>query len=196
MGRMGRAGVRFYYDLGSPYSYLAAERVDEVLGGDVEWSPVLLGAIFRARGRRSWADGEARAANIAAIEARAAARHLPPLSWPDPWPNDGLQAMRAAILAHRAGRGPEFAMQALRVHFRDGLPLSEREPLVLALERAGLDPASTLAAIGEQDVKDELRERTEAALALGITGVPSVLAGGRLFWGDDHLEDAAGALPG
>jgi 2-hydroxychromene-2-carboxylate isomerase len=100
---VSRAAV-FYYDLGSPYAWLTAERT----GDRAEWVPVLLGGIFRATGRSSWAETGARADGIAEIERRADERGLPALRWPDPWPNDGLLAMRAAVAAD----GERFALEA------------------------------------------------------------------------------------
>jgi len=184
----------FYYDVGSPYAYLAAERVEHVLPSTPEWRPVLLGGLFGLTGRSSWGLTTLRKAGMAEIERRAALRGLPPLRWPEPWPGDGLLAMRAAVVAHRVGRGREFALHALRVHFREGRSLNEREALVTALQRAGLDPLQTLDATADQLVKQELREQTSQALALGVTGVPSIVTNGTVFWGDDRLEDAARAM--
>jgi 2-hydroxychromene-2-carboxylate isomerase len=186
----------FYYDLGSPYAYLAAERVEELLPSSLEWRPVLLGGLFKLTGRSSWAHTVHRRDGIAEVERRAAARGLPPLRWPEPWPGDGLLAMRAAVVAHRAGRGREFALQALRVHFRDGSTLSDREAVASALELAGLDPLPILDGAADPLVKQELRRATSQACALGVTGVPSIVVGGVVYWGDDRIEDAARAMRG
>src|SRR4051794_41916493 len=97
-----------YFDLGSPYAYLAVERAPRVLGVPPVLRPVLLGAIFRARGSGSWARTEARAAGIAEVERRAAAYGLPPLRLPPGWPRNGLPAMRAAVWA--GGRGAPGAL--------------------------------------------------------------------------------------
>ena len=48
-----------------------------------------------------------------------------------------------------------------------------------------------LAATSDQAIKDELRANTDRALADGVFGVPTVVAGGEVFWGDDRLEAAA-----
>ena len=45
----------FYFDVGSPYAWLSAERLEAVLGPDVRWQPILLGGVFKATGRSSWA---------------------------------------------------------------------------------------------------------------------------------------------
>jgi 2-hydroxychromene-2-carboxylate isomerase len=184
----------FFYDLGSPYAWLAAERIHAVLGSAVEWVPVLLGGLFKATGRGSWAHTEQRAAGILEIERRCEERGLPRPRWPYPWPNDGLRAMRTAVWAHSLGRGELFARTAFRVHFVDGMALSEPAGLELAAERAGLNPAALDAATADPAVKARLRANTDDALAAGVVGVPAVTVGGEVFWGDDRLEDAARAL--
>jgi 2-hydroxychromene-2-carboxylate isomerase len=89
----------FYFDLGSPYAYMAAERIENVLPGPLTWRALLLGGVFRATGRDSWARTSTREAGMAEVEGRAAERGLPATTWPEPWPNDGLLAMRAAVAA-------------------------------------------------------------------------------------------------
>jgi 2-hydroxychromene-2-carboxylate isomerase len=174
----------FFYDLGSPYAWLTAERVPP----GTTWIPVLLGGIFRATGRSSWAETPARGEGIEEIERRARDRGLPPPAWPEPWPNNGLTAMRAAVAAHRLGEGERFALTAFRTHFVDGLALSEPEHVALAADRAGLDGEALLAATQEQPVKDQLRENTEEAVAAGVFGIPSArLESGEIVWGDDRI---------
>jgi 2-hydroxychromene-2-carboxylate isomerase len=184
----------FYYDLGSPYAWLAAERIDEVLPVPPTWCPILLGGVFKAVGRGSWALTELREEGVAEVERRARAYRLPAVRWPEPWPGNTLHAMRAATHAERAGFGREFALAAFRLAYLEGVDLSDPEAALDAAARAGADPEETAAAIGRQDVKDELRAATEAAVERGVIGVPTVAAGDRLFWGDDRLEEAAAAL--
>jgi 2-hydroxychromene-2-carboxylate isomerase len=105
----------FYYDFNSPYAYLAAHRVDEVLPVRAHWQPIAFGALIR---------------------------HT-----------------------------------------------------VLACARdAGIDPDAVARGVEEPEVKQRLRDATDAAIASGVTGVPTVAVGDELFWGDDRLEDAATAL--
>jgi len=174
----------FYYDLGSPYAWLTAERIR-----GATWFPVLLGGIFRATGRSSWAETEQRASGIAEIERRARERGLPAPRWPEPWPNDGLLAMRAA--AHVDDE--RFALAAFRVHFVEGLPLSDPANVALAAERVGLDGAAVLEATRDPAVKDRLRANTEAAIAAGVFGVPTLVREtGEVLFGDDIIPDDAG----
>ena len=187
--------VTFYFDLGSPYAYLAAERLPRVVGGDVRWQPVLLGGLFKLTGRSSWALGDyrRRQAGMADIERRARSYGLPPLRWPDPWPTDYLTAMRAATYACIAGVGVPFALQAFRHAFVDGADLSRPARVLEAGRAAGIDPQALRAAVEDPAVKRALRAATDAAYERGVFGVPTLAVGEELFWGDDRLEEAAAA---
>jgi 2-hydroxychromene-2-carboxylate isomerase len=185
--------VSFYFDLGSPFAYLAAERIDEVLGEPVVWQPVSLGALFKLTGRSSWALGDPahRQSGMAEIECRARLYGLPPIRWPDPWPSNYLFAMRVATYAFRQGRGREFTLRAFRLAFQDGNDLAISKHVLQAAADAGLDPRAAEEATQDSEVKLALRAATDAAHALGIFGVPTIAVGDELFWGEDRLSDAA-----
>lgn len=183
----------FYFDLGSPYAYLAAERVEEVLDEPVCWQPVSLGAIFKLTGRSSWSLGDPvrRESGMEEVERRALAYGLPPVRWPDPWPGNYLTAMRAAMYADRVGMCREFALQGLRSAFQEGRDISVLECVLAAARDAGLDPKAVEEAVGDPEIKLALREATDAAHKRGVFGVPTIAVGGELFWGEDRLGDAA-----
>ena len=183
----------FYFDLGSPYAYLAAERLVDVMPEPVAWQPVSLGALFKLAGRSSWSlgDPDRRRAGIAEVQRRAAAYGLAPVCWPEPWPSNYLFAMRACTYAFAQGRGHEFALGAFRAAFRQGRDLGEPEHVLVVAAEVGLDPREVEHATGDPAVKATLRAATEAAHERGVFGVPTVAVGKELFWGDDRLEQAA-----
>jgi 2-hydroxychromene-2-carboxylate isomerase len=188
--------VTFYFDLGSPYAYLAAERLDTLVPGAVEWQPVLLGGLFKLAGRSSWALGDyrRRQSGMAEIERRARGYGLPPVRWPDPWPTNYLLAMRATTFAFALGRGRQFTMQAFRAAFQGGRDLSIAGHVFEVAEQSGLDRRALEAATSDALIKQSLRLATDEAHALGVIGVPTIAIDGELFWGDDRLEDAAAHL--
>jgi 2-hydroxychromene-2-carboxylate isomerase len=191
----GRA--TFLYDLGSPYAYLAAERIHAVFeeaGAEAPaWQPILLGGLFRRFGRDSWANGPGRDEGIAEVERRAQAYGLPPIRWPDPFPGNTLFAMRVATFATEIGRGVSLPLAAFRQAFAAGRDLSDPENVFLAAASAELHPRALRAAAEREAIKEALRSATEAAGDAGVVGVPTVLVGGEVFWGDDRLEEAAAA---
>ena len=198
---------QFFFGAMSPYSWFAAERVEQLLP-EARWRGVFAGAIFKANGRSSWGLGEKRAEGMAECEARAAAHGLGSIRWPVPWPTNDLLVARAMTYAGRLrepmpaaiGDGHEdggllrpFALAAMRLAFREGADLGDIEAVLEAGHRAGLDRQELREALADQEIKHALREATDAALAIGVFGVPSVAVGGVLYWGDDRLQDAAAA---
>jgi 2-hydroxychromene-2-carboxylate isomerase len=187
----------FYFDLGSPYSYLAAERINpmfsDATGEPPVWQPILLGGLFKRYGRSSWGQGPEREAGIAEVERRAAERGMQPIRWPEPWPGDMLFAMRVATYAKQAGRVVAFSLAAFRQAFAAGRDLSDPDSVLIAAAACELHPRAVAAAAERASVKRELREATDRAGDLGVRGVPSVLVGRDVFWGDDRLEEAAAA---
>lgn len=188
------AGCVFYFDLGSPYAYLAAERVNGLFAEagrePPEWQPVLLGGLMKRFGRSSWAEGPSREVGIAEVERRAAAYGLPPLRWPDPWPGNTLYAMRAATFAKQTGRTVSFTLAAFRQAFAAGRDLTDPDSVMLAAAAAELHPTAIAKAVASSRVKQALIDATERAGELGVSGVPSLLIDGEVLWGDDALDQA------
>jgi 2-hydroxychromene-2-carboxylate isomerase len=188
----GRA--TFYFDLGSPYAYLTAERISGLFAEaeleQPEWQPILLGGLFQRFGRDSWGNGPRRAEGMAEVERRAAEYGLPPLVWPEPWPGNTLVAMRTATFAKQIGRTVSFSLAAFRQAFAAGRDLTELDNVFIAAAACELHPNAVEKAVGTDGVKTALREATERAAELGVVGVPSLVVGGEVFWGDDRLEEA------
>jgi 2-hydroxychromene-2-carboxylate isomerase len=187
----------FYYDLGSPYAYLAAERIatvfDDAGAEQPEWQPILLGGLFGRFRRDSWANGPDRELGLREVERRAQAYGLPPIRWPEPFPGNTLTAMRAAIFAKEIGRTVSFSLAAFRQAFAAGRDLSEPDNVFIAAASSELHPRSLQTAVARDAIKARLREATDRAGDLGVTGVPAVVVGDHVFWGDDRLEEAARA---
>ncbi|HEV2791185.1 MAG TPA: DsbA family protein [Solirubrobacterales bacterium] len=194
----------FYYDLGSPYAYLSAERISGLFTEagleQPEWQPILLGGLFHRFGRGSWAETPARAEGMAEVERRAAEYGLPPIAWPEPWPGNTLVAMRVAMrvatFAKQTGRTVSFSLAAFRQAFAGGRDLTDPDNVMIAGAACELHPRALLKAVETDIVKSALREATDRAGDLGVEGVPSVVVGGEVFWGDDRLEEAVEAAAG
>lgn len=183
----------FRLDFNSPYAYLAAARIGEVLPG-ARWQPIAFAFLLRGQGRTPWSFDEAeRPQGIDECERRAAAYGLPPLTWPEGWPAGSytLDPLRAALAAEEHGLLREYAMAAFARNFVTGTGLLGDAALEVA-EEVGLDRAAIAAAV-EGDAKERLRAVTDEAIAAGVPGVPTVTVGNEHFWGDDRLEDAAAA---
>lgn len=195
--------VVFYFDLGSPYAYLSAERISGLFAEaelpQPEWQPVLLGGLFKRFERDSWAargDEGLRREGMAEIERRASSYGLPPIVWPEPFPGDMLFAMRAAIFAKQAGRTVSFALAAFRQAFAGGRDLSLPDNVLISAAACELHPRAVTAATETRAVKQALIDATTDAGDRGVFGVPALRVGEEIFWGDDRLEEGIEAASG
>jgi 2-hydroxychromene-2-carboxylate isomerase len=158
------------------------------------WRPILLGGLFKVNGRDSWANGPEREAGMREVERRAAEYGLPPVQWPDPWPGNTLFAMRAATFATQIGKAVSFAQAAFRQAFAGGRDLTDPDNVLIAAAACELHPNALVKAVETRSVKDALRAATDEAAASGVIGVPTVVVGAEVFWGDDRLAEAAAAV--
>src|SRR3954467_10386008 len=196
----------FFYDLSSPYAYLAAYRVNDVLSVATRWQPVWIWPIVAAAGRGWRRTGEEPLARQMEVESRAADYGMPALRWPDKYlsgrklgsdaePVNTLAVMRLATFADRAGVGQEFARRAYHLAFAEGHDISAVDDAVIEVAvDCGLDAGASRAAMGDREIKDALKQATEDAIGRGVFGLPTIAVGDQVFWGDDRLEDAAAAF--
>ena len=102
--------------------------------------------------------------------------------------------MRAAVFAQQAGRAVAYSLAAFRQAFAAGRDLADLDNVLIAAAACELHPNAVLKGIELQSTKDRLKEATQEAYDRGVRGVPSVVVGDQVFWGDDRLEEAAAAL--
>lgn len=183
---LGHADIGFYFDLSSPWTYLAAERVDRYFTG-VRWCPTLGGAMDRPDPCSQGSQGLRRDVERRAVELGM------PLIWPDPWPASGRSAMRVATLAVEEGRAAPFALAASRLAFCGGYDLDDPEILAEAAAAAGIGLRDALDAAGDLGRDAVLEEATLELLAYGADALPAFAVGDRLYCGERSLAAAVAA---
>jgi 2-hydroxychromene-2-carboxylate isomerase len=173
----------FYYDLGHPECYLAAERINAALGIVPEWEPVSAAAL-------GWVAPIPDAKRLsAAIDAQG----LQPLRLPTRWPPDTEMAMRTATFAKRAGRAVAYSLAAFRQAFAGGRDLADEGTVLLAAAACELHPAAVLKGVGMRSVAEALQRAGQRALESGATALPAIQLGALVFCGPDAVERAAAA---
>jgi 2-hydroxychromene-2-carboxylate isomerase len=184
----GRRAVRaeFFFDLASPFTYLAAERVDRAFDA-VTWTPA---CALKLRCRDLPA-GEAEAGEVAGrAEARAAALRLP-LEWPERWPAPVPAAMRVAHQAAQDGRGGAFVLAATRLAFAGGFDLEDIDILTEAAAAAGL-PLDVCLRAAREDRRDGAAEASaRRLLGAGVDRLPALAIDRSVVWGEERVGDAA-----
>jgi 2-hydroxychromene-2-carboxylate isomerase len=171
----------FFFDLSCPFSYLAAERVERVVG-DVVWIPTA-GTLLRQGNEFSQPAVRAHA------ETCAVALRLP-LVWPDRFPAETPAALRAAAYAAEIGAGSRFALAASRLAFCGGFDIEDPEILAEASAAAGIALPDCFSAVGDLSRDDALHATARGLLAHGVRSLPAIRVGRHWFDGDGALAAA------
>lgn len=204
---MERSDVRveLFFDVGSPYSYLAATQVPalrERTGARVSFRPFLLGGVFKEVGNAPPGGLAPKARWMLSDLTRWAARYGVPFRMSSHFPTNTLGAQRALLAAERLF-GEEamerLAMALFAAMWAEDRDLGSGEELARCAAEAGIDGAALAEAVGDPAVKEALKATTAEAVRRGAFGAPTFFVGDAMFWGNDRLpllEDELRALSG
>ncbi len=185
--------IEFFFDIGSPYTYLAFHRLaalDAAVQQHIEYRPFLLGAVFKAVGNTPPAMIPSRGQYMLRDLNRWAERLGIPFSFPPFFPINSLLPMRA-LCSFSPSDLPEQASGVFHGYWAENRDVSQPEVLTSIL---GAEP---VAAASRDAVKQRLRANTEEAVARGAFGAPTFFVGQEMFFGNDRIDfvlDVAEAL--
>lgn len=185
--------LEFYFDIASPYTYLAATQIDTVgerLGVEIVWRPFLLGAVFQATENRP----------PALVPHKGVWMLQDLIDWADfygvrfslnaTFPPNTLNVQRALVAAreeHGHDAMKALALALFHAYWADGLDVTDPETFAQVAESTGLDGEALWARTSDQAIKDRLRADTGEAVERGVFGAPSFFYGDKMWWGNDRL---------
>jgi 2-hydroxychromene-2-carboxylate isomerase len=188
---MSTPDAAFYFDLASPLAYLAAERILHTMPVPCEWQPVLARELPGAESFEAFRCRRDEDVFRMELQRRVDELGLQALRWPNPFPFDSAFAMRAATYAKSIGRVVAFAQAAFRQAFAGGHSLEDTNHVLIAAAACEMHPSAVLKGAALRSVGEQLLDSTAAAAALGVSDVPAVRVGTRVFHGERSLEQAA-----
>ena len=191
--------VEFFFDLGSPASYLAWTQLPAICarqGATLHYRPMLLGGVFQATGNASPAMIPAKGRYMFTDLGRFAARYSVPFGLPPGFPLNTLMLMRGVIGTQL--QDPQRFEALLKALFTgmwgERRNLGDAAVLQQTLDQAGFDIAAFSALAGDAQVKAALKQATEDAVARGVFGAPTCFVGDEMFFGQDRLDFVEDAL--
>lgn len=191
--------VEFFFDLGSPASYLAHTQLPDLCretGATLVYRPMLLGGVFQATGNASPAMIPAKGRYMIRDLARFAERYGVPMRFNPHFPINTLTLMRLLVALQL--RQPERFDDALQALFRaiwvDAVNMGDPARVAAVLLAAGFDAAQLQAQAADPAVKEALKSTTEEAVRRGVFGAPTCFVGGEMFFGQDRLDFVRAAL--
>ena len=185
--------IEFFFDIGSPYSYLAAVQMEglaERSGLQVVWQPFLLGAVFKATGNRPPATVAAKARWMLGDLSLQADQLGVPFQMPAFFPINSLLPQRALLAAGRtSGQNAlrSLALALFEAYWGAGEDVSQPETLARCAEEVGLSPDALMRDAVAQANKDALKALTGDAISRGAFGAPTFFFQDQMFWGNDRI---------
>ncbi len=192
-----RKSVEFFFDYGSPASHLAffeLRKIAREAGAEILWRPILLGGVFKAINSHSPVDIVPKGKWMMWDLANYAVRYGVPFVHNPHFVINTLPIMRGAIVAERRGELERYSEAMFLAIWRDALDMDDPAVIGQALAKYGFDAKAYFAGTQEQAVKDDLKARTDAAIARGVFGLPTFFVGEKMWWGQDRLEWVKEAL--
>ena len=193
--------VEFWFDVGSPYSYLAYRALPAIAaahGAQIDLRPMLLGGVFKATGNASPVTVPAKGRWMLGDLARWARHWGVPLTFNPHFPINTLTLMRGAAGVQM--RDPADFGRYLEVIFnamwREPRNLGDPQVLAETLRAGGFDPEHIAALAADPEVKAKLIANTDEAVARGAFGAPTFFVDGEMFFGQDRLDFVRTALSG
>lgn len=196
---MSTPTIEFFWDVGSPYIYLASTQIDalaERAGARLEWKPFLLGKVFQATGNHTPASLPAKGKYLFKDVQLWARYYGVAFTFPKVFPINSLLPQRVACAAVGVGRGEAYAKAAMTAYWGEGRDISQSAEIEKVCTTLDLDGAALLAQATESPVKDLLRANTEEAIHRGAFGAPTFFIGEQMFWGNDRLSLMEASLKG
>ena len=188
---------QFLFDFGSPNAYLSHEAIPAIeqrIGVNFEYVPILLGGIFKATNNRSPAETLAGIRNKPEFHALETERflkrfHVKPYTWNPFFPVNTLNLMRGAIAAQLEGVFEKYVDAAFHHVWVEPKKMDDPEVAMQALTASGLDAAKLFVRAQEPEVKAKLVQNTQSAVERGAFGSPTFFVGKEMFFGKEQLRD-------
>ncbi len=187
--------IEFYFDVSSPWTYLAFEGIQPIAGrADVEvvWKPILVGGVFNSVNPSVYENRERPVpakARYYQKDLQDWARHANlTIGQPPVFPVNSVKVMRGAFVALEAGKLVPYARRAFQRYWSDLADISQDEEVRAIARAAGLDADALMEKIGQQAYKDRLRESTDELIKRGGFGSPTMFVDGDdMYFGNDRL---------
>ena len=181
----------FYFDFGSPYSFLAHKKIREIEKENsikIKYMPIFLGGIFKLAGNKANIDIPTKGKYMIKDCKLWAEKYNITFKFNNYFPIDTLSLMRCVIVAQNKGFEQNFINKIFDSIWRDGLNLNDNIIVEKLLKNLEINPKTFLIESIDIKIKETLKKETDNAFEKGIFGAPSFIVNNKIFWGQDRLE--------
>ena len=183
----------FFFDFASPYSYLAHKQIKKIEIENnikINYMPIFLGGIFKLAEIKAPAFIPSKAKFMIKDCKLFAEKYNIKFKFNSFFPIQSLNLMRGVLIAEKKNKSDNYIDKFFDSCWKDGLNLNDQIIIDKILTELKFDPNNFKFEISKQNIKDELKNKTEDAYSKGVFGAPTFLINNKIFWGQDRLEFA------
>jgi 2-hydroxychromene-2-carboxylate isomerase len=196
------AKVEFFYDVSSPWTYFACQRIQDFCARnqlELIWKPFLVGGVFNKVNPSVYARRENPVPpkdDYYQKDMRDWARYLNiDMIKPSVFPLNSVKALRGAFVAIEAGLAAEYSEACFNAYWVENRDISQEQELRTVAAQAGLEPNDFFEAIARPDIKQKLFETTDELITRGGFGSPTFFLNDEdMYFGNDRIELMQAAL--
>lgn len=185
--------IDFYFDLTSPYSYVAAEQIEDIAAAGncvVNYKPTLLGFVFKSTGNTAPMMNPAKGKYSAKDFARTARFHGLEINWPKKFPINATVGSRAIlqVINTQPEKAGELTRALYKAYFVTGQDITEESVVAEVANSIGLDGTALIAGTQDESIKEQMKNAVQESIDAGMFGAPYFVVDGEAFWGQDRIE--------
>ena len=181
----------FYFDFGSPYTFLAHKKIRNIekeFPVKIKYMPIFLSGLLNLAEIKAPAFIPSKAKFIIKDCKLFAKKFNFDFKFNSYFPLQSLGLMRGVLLAEEENKASPYIDKFFDACWKEGMNLNDQKIVNKILEDLTFNPKTFQTKISKQNIKDELKKRTNDAFVRGVFGVPSFIINNKMFWGQDRLE--------
>tara|TARA_B100000941_G_C28504084_1_gene556122 strand:- start:211 stop:798 length:588 start_codon:yes stop_codon:yes gene_type:complete len=183
----------FYFDFISPYAFIAHHKIIKLENNykfKINYSPILLGGLHNLHEIKAPAFIPSKAKFMIRDCKMVAEKNKIKFKFNSYFPIRSLNLMRGVLVAEEDGIKDQYINKIFNAIWSDGLNLNDEEVLTKVLKNIDINPKTFLLRAQSQNIKDQLRVKTNEAFKKGVFGAPTFVVKDKIFWGQDRLQYA------
>ncbi len=181
--------IDFYFDIISPYAYIAYKKILKIKDINLKLKPIFLGGLHNLVGITAPAFNKFKMKNMRNDCELVAKKNNISFKWNSKFPINSLNIMRG-YLCVEVGKKEEYLNSFFDAYWKEDLDLSKEENIKQLLKKIKINENDFFNSINNQDIKDNLKQLTQEAFEKEVFGAPTFIVNNKIFWGQDRLEYA------
>jgi 2-hydroxychromene-2-carboxylate isomerase len=184
--------IDFYFDFISPYSYLAHKKIKNLKEEKniiFNYKPILVGGLHSLQGITAPAFIKPKLKHMISDCDLIAKKNKSTFIWNSKFPINSLNIMRGYLFINDETKDL-YLNVIFDAYWKNDLDISNEKILETLIKKCKINSNDFFDGIKDPNIKDKLKDVTQAAHDNEIFGAPSFVVNNKIFWGQDRLEFA------